>query len=130
MEAVDIEHVAEEIEDLGKRDKRELGSRLTQILEHLLKLRLAKGLILEYSHRSWHASILRQQAEIDDLLRQSPSLGRLIDPGVLSAGGRCRDRGVRRRAAGAVPVPARGCSPVGQVSRRIVRPRIATEYEL
>lgn len=80
MEAVDIEHVAEEIEDLGKRDQRELKSRVTRILEHLIKLRMAKGLILEYNQRSWQASIVRQQNEIDSLLRESPSLGRLIEP--------------------------------------------------
>ena len=75
---LDIEHVAEEIEDMGKRNTRELRSRLTQILEHLLKLRLAKG-ILEYNRGGWEASILRQRSEIDSLLNQSPSLNRLID---------------------------------------------------
>jgi hypothetical protein len=85
MEAVDIEHVAEEIEDLAKSNRRELENRIIRILEHLLKLRLAKGLILEYNQRSWHASIVRQQTEIDSLLRQSPSLGRLIDPEFIQA---------------------------------------------
>jgi hypothetical protein len=82
MEAVDFEYVAEEIEDMAKRNRWELKNRITRILEHLLKLRLAKGLILQ---RSWHASIVRQQNEIDSLLRESPSLGRLIDPALIQA---------------------------------------------
>jgi hypothetical protein len=85
IEAVDIEHVAEEIEDMAKRNRWELKNRITRILERLLKLRLAKGLILEYNQRSWHASIVRQQNEIDDLLRESPSLRRLIDPELIQA---------------------------------------------
>ena len=83
--AVDVEHVAEEIEDMAKRNKRELESRLTQILEHLLKLRLAKGLILDYNRGGWEASILRQRGEIKSLLSESPSLGRLIDQQLIDA---------------------------------------------
>ncbi len=36
--SVDVEHLAEEIEDLGKRDLREVGSLLTRLIEHLLKI--------------------------------------------------------------------------------------------
>ncbi len=36
--SVDVEHVAEEIEDLGKRDLREVSSFLARLIEHLLKL--------------------------------------------------------------------------------------------
>jgi hypothetical protein len=77
---VDLEHVAEEIEDMGKRNARELESRVTQILEHLLKVRLAKGVILEYNQGAWQASILRQRNELDALLQESPSLRQRIGP--------------------------------------------------
>jgi Domain of unknown function DUF29 len=43
---LDIEHVAEEIEDRGKSNKRELECRITQILEHLLRLKMSKGMLL------------------------------------------------------------------------------------
>ena len=33
----DLEHIAEEIEDMGNRDRRELRSRLRVLLAHLLK---------------------------------------------------------------------------------------------
>ena len=36
--SVDIEHLAEEIEDLGKRDLREVGSFLARLIGHLLKI--------------------------------------------------------------------------------------------
>lgn len=36
--SVDVEHVAEELEDMGKRDLREVGSFLSRLLEHLLLL--------------------------------------------------------------------------------------------
>jgi hypothetical protein len=37
FEEADIEHLAEEVEDMGKRDRRELTSRLEVLLTHLLK---------------------------------------------------------------------------------------------
>jgi hypothetical protein len=82
---IDAEHLAEEIEDMGNRNARELESRLTQILEHLLKLRISKGLLLEYNQSGWQASIVRQRNELDTLLRQSPSLKRLIAPDLIRA---------------------------------------------
>lgn len=36
--SVDVDHVAEELEDMGKRDLREVGSFLARLIEHLLKL--------------------------------------------------------------------------------------------
>lgn len=89
---LDAEHVAEEIEDMAKRNSRELESRITQILEHLLKLRLAKGLVLEYNQGGWQASILRQRNELAQLLEESPSLNRKISPELI-------DRCYRRAAA-------------------------------
>ena len=35
--ALDIEHIAEEIEDVGKSEERELESRLAVLIAHLLK---------------------------------------------------------------------------------------------
>jgi hypothetical protein len=71
---LDVEHLAEEIEDMSRRNARELESRMTRILEHLLKLRIAGGAILHRNQRGWQASIIRQRTEIEALLRESPSL--------------------------------------------------------
>jgi hypothetical protein len=67
---LDVEHLAEEIEDMGKRDRRELDSRVRVLLAHLLKWQLQPA----RQSRSWKATIVAQRAEIDDLLRDSPSL--------------------------------------------------------
>jgi hypothetical protein len=71
-QAIDPESVAEEIESLGKRDRRELGSRLQVLVMHLLKWHY------QSSERSgsWRDTIEDQRAEILDLLNDSPSLRR------------------------------------------------------
>jgi hypothetical protein len=66
----DIEHIAEEIEDKGKSERRELWSRLRVLLSHLLKWKLQSS----DRGRSWQATIDVQRDELVRLLRQSPSL--------------------------------------------------------
>jgi hypothetical protein len=68
---LDVEHVAEEIEDLGKRERRALQSRLGVLLGHLLKWRYQP----EYPQRkSWRATINVQRRSIAQLLEENPSL--------------------------------------------------------
>jgi hypothetical protein len=67
---VDIEHVAEELESMGKSEKRELTSRLTVLLAHLLKWKFQPAL----RSRSWKNTILTQRIDILELLEDSPSL--------------------------------------------------------
>ena len=70
--AVDAESVAEELESLGKRDRRELESRIEVLTMHLLKWRYQpEG--REHSH-SWYDTILEQRGQIQRLLDDSPSL--------------------------------------------------------
>lgn len=69
---LDLANLAEEIESLGNRDWRELKSRLTLIVMHLLKWQFQP----EKRTRSWLATIGTQRREIRDLLEQSPSLRR------------------------------------------------------
>ena len=70
LQQADIEHIAEEIEDMGKRDLRELNSRVRVLLIHLLKWQLQA----EKRSRSWNDTIICQRGEIVDVLKQSPSL--------------------------------------------------------
>jgi len=74
LDEVDIEHVADEIEDMGKRDKRELHSRLTVLILDLLKWKWQP----ERQTRGWQSTLLTQRAELDRLLEDSPSLRRAI----------------------------------------------------
>jgi len=88
---VDIEHVAEEIEDIGKRDLRQLNTRMEVLLAHLLTWRFQP----RKRSRSWRATIVAQRHEIDAILEDSPGLRRRL------ASGRRRnyDRAVARAAA-------------------------------
>ena len=67
---IDIEHIAEEIEDVGKSEQRELSSRLALLLSHLLKWQF------QPSHRgaSWEKTIKAQRKEIGYSLNETPSL--------------------------------------------------------
>ena len=66
----DIEHIAEEIETLGRAEKRELVSRLTVLLLHLLKWRFQPNL----RGRSWRLTIKEQRKEVLNHLADNPSL--------------------------------------------------------
>ena len=51
-----------------------LMNRIIQVLEHLLKLRLATGTERDYNQRGWRVSIIHQQTAIAQLIDESPSL--------------------------------------------------------
>jgi hypothetical protein len=68
--ALDIEHIAEEIEDVGRSEQRELASRMAVLLAHLLKWRYQPAL----RSPSWRATIRTQRERIEIRLRKTPSL--------------------------------------------------------
>lgn len=68
---IDWERVAEEIEDLGKSTARELQRRLTTIIEHLLKLQHSPA---EEPRAGWVGTVVRERAEVETLIEESPSL--------------------------------------------------------
>lgn len=70
LSEADIEHVAEEIETMGKTEKRELISRLKVLLMHLLKWRFQPG----GRSTSWRLTIAEQRREVVDHLADNPSL--------------------------------------------------------
>jgi hypothetical protein len=67
---IDIEHIIEELESMGKSDKRELTSRLKILIAHLLKWEYQP----KRRGRSWKRSIDEQRIQITDLLSENPSL--------------------------------------------------------
>lgn len=71
---IDIEHLAEELEDMGKRDRRALESHIHNVLLHLLKWRYQA----EKRTASWRQSIRNGRIETQKLLRDSPSLANQI----------------------------------------------------
>lgn len=83
---VDFEHVAEELENMGGNTRRELISRLSILLAHLLKWQwqpVRRG-------NSWRLTIANQRDDIEDLLEQSPSLRHEIDEKIEKAYVRAR----------------------------------------
>ena len=78
---VDIEHVAEELEAMSKSEKRELMSRLTVLLAHLLKWQFQPA----RRSRSWKNTILTQRLDISELLDDSPSLQYDLDDKIAGA---------------------------------------------
>ncbi|NJL46669.1 MAG: DUF29 domain-containing protein [Leptolyngbyaceae cyanobacterium SM2_5_2] len=68
---LDWDSLVEEIEDLSKSAKRELESRLSVLLVHLLKQCYVEPLD---GYRGWQLTILEQRNALKRLLKQSPSL--------------------------------------------------------
>ena len=70
LSAADIEHIAEEIESMGRGEKRELVSRLRVLLHHLLKWQHQPS----RRGNSWRLSIANARDELETHLRDNPSL--------------------------------------------------------
>jgi hypothetical protein len=73
---LDWEHLAEEVEDLGKSDRRELRSQIRRIIRHLVKLQWSPAVD---PRRRWRESIRDARSEIQDVLVDSPSLARELE---------------------------------------------------
>jgi hypothetical protein len=71
---IDLANLIEEIESMGKSEKRELKSRLIVLLMHLLKWQYQP----EKRSESWRSTITEQRICIELLLEDSPSLQPLL----------------------------------------------------
>src|SRR5436853_583458 len=69
---LDWENLAEEVESLGRSQRHELRSRLAVIIEHLMKLEHSPAID---PRTGWMEIISRERLNVEDLLRDSPSLG-------------------------------------------------------
>lgn len=66
-------NLAEEIEGLARRDRRELASRITTIIEHLAKLQWSRATA---ARAGWIDTVEREREEVRELVHDSPSLRR------------------------------------------------------
>jgi hypothetical protein len=71
FENVDIENLIEEIEDLGRSQRKELESRLATLLAHLLKRIYVN---MPDCFNGWQNTITEQRLQIEVLLNNYPSL--------------------------------------------------------
>jgi hypothetical protein len=67
---IDWENIAEEIESLGRSDRREIRNRLAVICEHLLKWAYQP----EQRSSSWQGSVIEARQQIVSLIEESPLL--------------------------------------------------------
>jgi hypothetical protein len=68
LDELDLEHLVEEIDDLGESLYRSARSRIQTIIEHLLKLQYSPA---REPRRGWHDTILAQRRDLEDNLRAS-----------------------------------------------------------
>ena len=67
---LDLENLAEEVESIGRSDKREVYNRLTVLFTHLLKVQFQP----DKRTRSWRSTIREQRRQLRLLFQDSPSL--------------------------------------------------------
>lgn len=67
---IDWQNIAEEIEDMGRSEKRQLESRLEILMMHLLKWQFQPNL----RSRSWQLTIKEQRLRLEKILQKNPSL--------------------------------------------------------
>ncbi|MCC5636005.1 DUF29 domain-containing protein [Nostoc sp. CHAB 5844] len=73
FESLDIEHLIEELVDLGKAEKNALKSNLTILLAHLLKLMVQHD-VPDMMKGSWYSSVLEHRQRVLNNLSDTPSL--------------------------------------------------------
>jgi len=102
LSAIDAANIAEEIESMGRRDRRELGSRLLVLVMHLLKWSKQPGL----RSRSWSATIREQRRQIEQILDESPSLRPFINQALVEVYDGARESAIAETGLGDANFPA------------------------
>ena len=72
--SLDLENIAEEIEDVGRSERHELDSRVAVLIGHLLKWKFQP----EKRSKSWIDTIDVQRLRVEARLRRTPSLKRFL----------------------------------------------------
>lgn len=86
---LDIDHLLDELSDMGKSDRDELESRLLILLTYLLKWEYQYTTLAErwreFDGRSWRSTIVEQRKQIAVRLRKSPGLKPLVGEAIATA---------------------------------------------
>ena len=78
FDAIDLENLIEEVESLGRQERRELENRLSILIGHLLKWEYQP----EKRSDSWLATIRIQRRDTLKLLKENPSLKSYLEEAV------------------------------------------------
>jgi len=80
--ALDVAHLLEELDDMGKSERRELENRLTILIAHLLKWQYQLPQLAErwreFDGRSSRSTIIEQRDRLGKRLRKTPSLHAVV----------------------------------------------------
>jgi hypothetical protein len=86
---LDVEHLIEELSDMGKSQQHELVNRLRVLLAHLLKWQFQYRQLserwAEFEGKSWRNTIIEQRLAIEYLLRKHPGLKAKVADAVAEA---------------------------------------------
>lgn len=73
LDRLDVKNLIEEIDSIGRSEKKELKTRLIVLIEHLLKLKYWTE-EKDYNARGWRNTVVEQRRQITYTLEDSPSL--------------------------------------------------------
>ncbi len=75
LSGIDVANIAEELEDLGRSERRQLRHRLEQLMLHVLKWSYQPA----KRSAGWRASVNEQRARIERILEENPSLRKQVE---------------------------------------------------
>jgi len=116
LQALDPQHLADEIEDMGRSEQRALASRLAIIIAHLLKLEIQ----LERTptnEKSWRNSVATQRRQTQRLLQKNPGLKKadILSDALESAWDDGRDLAIRETGMDPDRFPAENPYPLSRL---------------
>ncbi|MEA5533435.1 DUF29 domain-containing protein [Crocosphaera sp. XPORK-15E] len=106
FEQLDIEHLIEELRDLGKSDKTSLISNLKILIAHLLKLKVQFD-APETIKYSWYNSVDEHRERIQDCLNDNPSFNNFLPEAIEKAYPNARKLAIKegKRATRGIRIP-------------------------
>ena len=111
FDQLDIENVAEEIESLGRSDRKSMMSQLQRLLSHLLKWQFQPS----RRSKSWRLSIYSAREEIGVLVEDSPSLNESLSSGLAKAYLAARKRAALETGLPSEDLPSECPYSLGQI---------------
>lgn len=81
FDQIDLERIIEEIEDMGRSERRALESYIEVLLMHLLKWVYQPS----FRGRSWRLTIIEQRKRLQKHLRDNPGLKKTLEASIVDA---------------------------------------------
>ena len=110
---IDLEHLIEEIQDLGKSEKHAVASYLMRLCEHLLKVKYWES-ERENCLRGWEVEIANFRIQIQRKLKSSPSLRNYLQDNFAGEYGNGRKLFLKASGLESTLIPDRPCFTLEQ----------------